>query len=93
MSFEILYNPHIVEYKDFERGDLTASFDMFRVNTIAPGNLKLAGFIAQNGISEGTSGDLAHLTFKVMGRQENECYPLRLKSLKDHIRHLSKIIT
>ncbi|MEW5801121.1 MAG: MopE-related protein [bacterium] len=89
IGFEVAYDPSILEYTGFEQKDLVASFDMLNINPSGSGRLKVAGFSATGGIVQGASGDLIHLKFKVKSGQENECYPLQLENLKDHITNFS----
>ena len=91
-GFEITYNPDILEYLGFERGDLTISFDMLGVNQDPDNFAKLivGGFCSSEcEISQEANGCLIRLKFKVKGGQENNYYPLYLEKLEDNIANLS----
>ncbi|MEW6379777.1 MAG: FN3 associated domain-containing protein [bacterium] len=92
-GFEIIYDPNVLEYSNFERGDLTAHFDMFDVNHDPDnlGRLTVGGFCSssQCGILQEANGCLVWLTFTVQGGQEDKYYPLHVEKLKDHIANFS----
>ncbi|MCL6583859.1 MAG: DUF1566 domain-containing protein [bacterium] len=90
-GFELTYNPQVLEYAGYERGDLLAtSFPIFEVIELGSGRLRVAGFdpYYDRGLTKGTSGAVVVLKFKVkesVGQKEGECYPLRVEKPVDTI--------
>ncbi|MGA1869835.1 MAG: leucine-rich repeat domain-containing protein [bacterium] len=89
LGFEITYNPYVLGYLDFERGELVTLFDIVNINYIEPGRLLVGGFSYTNDIPEGTSGYLLYLKFFVQGIQDTTCYPLQFESQLDDISDFS----
>ncbi|MEW5804742.1 MAG: cohesin domain-containing protein [bacterium] len=90
LGFGVSYDAIVLEYTGFEKGDLVTAFTMVDVSSSGPGKVKVAGFDTGNGFSQGKNGYVLYLKFKVIGGQENECYPLQLETLKDHVANFSK---
>jgi len=88
-GLEFKYSADVLEYSGFEKGNLVESFTMFDVNPIEPGRVIVAGFSSENGISEGSIGDLVLLKFIVINGEDNHCYPLSLENTEDHLANLS----
>ncbi|MEW6380808.1 MAG: DUF1566 domain-containing protein [bacterium] len=88
-GFEFTYKPNVLEYSGYEKGDLPASFPIFEVIELGSGRLKIGGLDPYSGISEGASGTVAVLKFKVKEEgsagHEGECYPLRIEKPEDTI--------
>ncbi|MCL6582619.1 MAG: chitobiase/beta-hexosaminidase C-terminal domain-containing protein [bacterium] len=87
LGFEVVYDPSVLNYTGYERGNLTADFDMFEVNPLNPGRILTGGFS-----NKGTdaNGYLVWLNFEVVGGRENECYPLLLKNVNDDLSSLCR---
>jgi hypothetical protein len=88
-GLKVTYDPAILEYSGFEKGDLVKSFDIFGVNPVGAGKLKVGGVYSDGSIPKGSSGDLVWLKFTVKAGQKGDCYPLRLESLEDHVANFS----
>ncbi|MGA1870463.1 MAG: Kazal-type serine protease inhibitor domain-containing protein [bacterium] len=88
-GIEVAYDPEVLEYVNFELGELTTSFDMVDVNPIAINRVKIGGFANENVIPQGSSGSLILLRFLILDGEENRCYPLTLEKLKDDLSHFS----
>ena len=64
-SLEVWYDPNILEFESFEKGELAKQFIVFNASTPESGVVRVAGFAPSEGtgISEGASGELAVLCF------------------------------
>ncbi|MEW6382059.1 MAG: MopE-related protein [bacterium] len=89
LGFEFTYDPTVLEYLAYERGDLVTSFNMFDVSKVNPGRLRIAGISTASGIPKKASGYIVWLKFKVTGGTENMCYLLGLEKLADELTGLS----
>lgn len=88
-GFDVIYDENVLDYSGYERGDLTASFDVFEANPIDSGKVRVGGFTFTSTIPQGANGYLVWLKFNVSDAQENECYPLMLEGLNDALAQLS----
>ncbi|MEW6382033.1 MAG: MopE-related protein [bacterium] len=88
-GFDVTYDPDILEFLSWERGDLVKSFKMFEVNTVVPGRQRIGGLDTGSGMPKGASGYLVKLKFKVKGGQEQKCYPLTVDKLIDGFANFS----
>jgi len=85
-GFDVTYDPSVLEYAGYERGDLLISLAaIFNVNPTGSGRLTVGGFIPEGDIPQGTSTNLVWLKFKVTGGMGGKCYPLRAENLVDDI--------
>lgn len=89
LGCEITYNPSVLEYLGFERGDLVNSFTMFDVKSADSGRLRAGGLTTGDAIPQGASGRVVLLRFKVKGGMEGGCYPLKLVNLRDDLTQFS----
>jgi hypothetical protein len=89
LGFDVTYDPSVLEYSNYERGDLVKLFDMFGVDPVTPGKLRIGGISSENGIQKGASGYVVQLKFKVKGGQESNCYSLQMGRLLDDFAHFS----
>jgi len=89
-GFEVTYDASVLEYIDLVPGDLAKSFETVEAYLMEPGKLRIGGYTDKNNISQGASGDLVWLKFKVIDGQKNNCYPLQLANLEDHLADFSK---
>ncbi|MEW5802306.1 MAG: cohesin domain-containing protein [bacterium] len=87
-GFDLVFNPHVLELVKVEKGPLTQPFNFFEGVLVEPGRGRIGGF-DQGGIAAGTDGDIAYVTFLIIGGQENCSYPLRPTALKDDIANWS----
>ena len=71
LGFEVIYDPFVLEYKAYERGDLTQDFDAFDVNPYVNGRLRITGTVASP-IPVASSGTIAKITFSVRKCQNSE---------------------
>jgi hypothetical protein len=87
-GFDITYEASVLEYTgSADRGNLTTAFTVFDVNPVGSGRLRVGGLSIGGAIPQGASGYLVWLKFKVVGGQENECYPLQLETMRDDLAH------
>ena len=83
LGFEVVYDPTVLKYSSYTRGALIEKFDMFEVNRLRNGLLRVGGVEARNDfMAPGTSGELVRLEFQVIGKGNPS---LQLVKLKDHI--------
>jgi outer membrane protein assembly factor BamB len=94
LGFKVTYNPSVLEYAGFERGDLTpdSTFSQIGVNTAGPNKLAVGGFSYDQSIPQGASGDLILLKFMVNVNAgiEGHCYSLTIENLVDDLSLFSK---
>jgi len=84
LGFEVTFNPAILTFTGFTKGDLVENFDFFDATNPETGIVRIGGFKATGGISAGASGDVVYLEFDV----NPECdgiAQLALQELKDDI--------
>ncbi|MEW6382022.1 MAG: cohesin domain-containing protein [bacterium] len=84
-GFDVTYDPKVLEYTGHERGYLVASFNIFEVNRILPGRIRIGGVSAQSAIPAGAIGHLVWLNFTVIGGRDRECYPLSIEGVSDDL--------
>jgi hypothetical protein len=89
-GFEVTYDTSVLEYVDVVPVDLAKSFDTIEAYLMEPGKLRIGGYTDKNNISQGASGYLVWLKFKVIDGQVSNCYSLQLDNLQDHIADFSK---
>lgn len=89
-GFEVTYDANILEYIDIERGDLVESFETVEAYPIDASKLRIGGYTDEFNISQGSSGYLVLLKFRVINGEDNNCYPLYLDNLVDHVANFSK---
>jgi|GEM_PF-1352022 len=89
LGFEFTYDPAVMEYTAYERGDLVVSFALFDVSKVSPGRLRVAGISTAGGIQKKASGYIVWLKFKIVGGVDNECFSLGLEKLTDDLANLS----
>lgn len=92
LGFGVTYNPAVLEYVGFERGNLIpAAFSQFGVLLMGT-QLKIGGFSYEESIPQGASGNLVLLKFNVIGGSENGgCYSLTPENLVDDVACFSAI--
>lgn len=90
-GFDAIYNPEVLEYAGFERGDLTPQsiFPFCEVYSVVSGKLVVGG-ASDQGIPQGANGDVIFLKFKVIGGIKDNCYSLGLENLMADISQFSK---
>jgi len=90
-GFEVTYDASVLEYIGIERGDLTESFETVEAYLMDSGKLRIGGYTDEHNISHDASGNLVRLKFQIIGGQGNNCYPLQLDNLEDHIANFPKM--
>ncbi|MEW6380433.1 MAG: cohesin domain-containing protein [bacterium] len=85
-GFDVLFDESVLEYSGYARGDLTTSFDLFEVNLIDSGRVRIGG-LTDSSLPQGANGSLVLLKFIVISDPEEECYPLELDDLLDDVAH------
>ncbi|MEW5803915.1 MAG: chitobiase/beta-hexosaminidase C-terminal domain-containing protein, partial [bacterium] len=91
LGFELIFDPTILEYMDYEQGELATSFTLFNVNP-DPEDLNriiVGGLSTGDGILKGASGDLVTFTFKIIGGEADTCYPLQFGNQQDDLANFS----
>jgi len=89
-GFEVTYDPDVLEYSDFEPGNLVSSFEMFNVHSVGSDRLRIGG-ASTVAMPQGANGTVVLLKFIVKGgATEGSCYPLNLENLADDIAQFSK---
>lgn len=96
LGFQMIYSKTALTYVGYTRGELVKDFSMFDVyqaplstDAASTGRLKIGGYIDGAGISQGASGNVVYLKFKVVGSEEGVCYPLTLEKLVDDLKKFS----
>ncbi|MEW5800942.1 MAG: cohesin domain-containing protein [bacterium] len=89
LGFEVIYQPSVLEYSGFVKGDLVSSFVMFDVILVGSGRLRVGGLTTGESIPRGTSGCVVVLAFKVKGGVDNGCYAVKLENLRDDVTSFS----
>jgi hypothetical protein len=83
MGFDVVYDPNILKYSGYIKRQMVKKFDMFDVNKIRAGLLRVGGIEAgKDLIQAGKSGEIFRLRFEVIA-QGNQT--LQLVKLKDDI--------
>ncbi len=83
LGFDVVYDPKVLKYSKYVKGELVKKFDMFDASKIKDGQLRVGGFEARDDlILAGKSGELVRLHFKVISKGNSD---LRLVRLKDNI--------
>ncbi|MEW5802863.1 MAG: cohesin domain-containing protein, partial [bacterium] len=90
IGFEVIYNPDVLEYLGFERGNLVTSFTMVDVNPDGSDRVRVGGMTIGNGIPQGATGYVVWLKFKVTGDIESGCTPVLLENLTDDLAQFSQ---
>jgi hypothetical protein len=67
LGFDVIYDPTVLEYEGYERGDLVMGWDFFDVSSPETGVVRVGGFEAgPDIISPGTTGLLVTLRFHAL---------------------------
>lgn len=83
LGLDVAYDPKVLHYSTYAKGDLVKAFDMFDVSKLKEGLLRMGGFEAREDfISAGKRGELVRLNFQLIGKGNLD---LRLINLKDDI--------
>lgn len=83
LGFDVVYDPQVLKYSGYTRGELVKNFDMFDASQLREGQLRVGGFEArENLILPGKSGTLVKLNFQIIGKGVQD---VQLTSLKDDI--------
>ena len=83
LGFDIIYDPALLTYSDYKKGELTEKFTMFEASRIKKGHIRAGGFMAgQEFIKKGGSGKLITLHFKTLKKAG---FKIELKNLMDDI--------
>jgi hypothetical protein len=88
--FEVTYDANVFEYTGLERGDLTEDFKAVGAYSVDAGRLRIKGYIDEHGISEGASGYLVWLKFKLKSGEEDDTYLFQLENLDDSLSQFSR---
>jgi len=88
-GFDVVYDSSVLSYLvDYEVGSLGQSLDMFKVNDLGGGRIRVGGFDGSPdsySIIQNSSGNLVSLKFEIMSDQEDCQYPVTLEALVDDI--------
>ncbi len=81
-GFDIVFDPAVLEYKNYEKGSLVQSgFSFFDANEISEGHLRIGGLdFGGSPMQQGSTGVLVLLTFTVI---DNKSCDLAFSELKD----------
>lgn len=92
MGYEVWFNPEVLTFEKYERGEfLRRGFRMFGANVVARGKLRMGGIEpGGNPIKKGDSGELAVLTFKVIGPGDPA---FSIREVKDHLKAFDAVIS
>ena len=83
LGFDVVYNPKVLKYSNYEKGELVKKFDMFDASKLKDGLLRVGGFEAREDlIVPGKCGELVRLYFQLIGKGNLD---LQLINLKDDI--------
>jgi len=83
MGLDISYNPDILAFQSYEKGELASRFDFFNLNENSDGIVRIGGLSSTaNKIQKGESGLLIKLSFNVLSYNSTA---LELLNLEDHI--------
>ncbi|MEW5802239.1 MAG: C25 family cysteine peptidase [bacterium] len=88
IGFDVVYDSGALMYLGHERGPLSQSFDMFNVNDMGGGRIRIGGFDGSpdsNSIVQNSQGDLVFLKFQILSDLENCHYPLILEGQVDDV--------
>ncbi|MEW5803420.1 MAG: carboxypeptidase regulatory-like domain-containing protein [bacterium] len=85
LGFEMTYDPGVLEFQGFTRGDLVSSFAMFDVSLADPGRLRVGGYSFTKPIAKDTCDVLVWMQFKVYGESQDECTPMEVTNLVDDL--------
>ncbi len=80
LGFDVIYDPGMLRYKNYKKGELIKKFDMFDVRKKQDGFLRVGGFEAREDlIPEGKSGELISISFEVIKKGKLDVDLIRLK--------------
>lgn len=83
LGFDLVYDPRVLKYSTYVKGELVKKFDMFDASKIKEGQLRVGGFEARDDlIVAGKSGELVRLDFQRAGKGD---IAVQLIGLKDDI--------
>lgn len=83
LGFDVIYDPKVLRYSGYAKGELVTNFDMFDASKIKDGLIRAGGFEARDDfIAQGRSGELLRLKFHVTGKGKTG---IQLVALKDNI--------
>jgi len=83
LGLDVHYDANLLKYSGHRRGDMVRNFDMFDVNRLKSGILRVGGFEAgKDFIDFGKGGVLVRLDFQVIGKGNLD---LKLGAFKDDI--------
>jgi len=85
LGFEMTYDPGVLEYLGFEKGNPVSSFAMFEASLQNPGRIRIGGYSLTDAIPNNSCDILVWLKFRVDGSQQNGCTPLGLEKLLDDL--------
>ena len=86
LGFDVSFDPSVLQYTGYTRGNLVQAFDFFDVSTPESGLLRVGGFEAgADTIAEGASGTLVELRFLVIDCVPQDTSDLPIDSLKDDL--------
>ncbi|MEW6378328.1 MAG: cohesin domain-containing protein [bacterium] len=89
-DFEVTYDPDTFEYTGMEQGELAESFAAIEAYSIDSARLRIGGQTDGQGISQGASGYLVWLKFKLKSVKEGAAYLFKLENLGSDIANFSK---
>ncbi len=80
LGFDVVYDPKVLKYSKYVKGELVKKFDMFDASKIKDGQVRVGGFEARDDlIMAGKSGELVRLEFQVTGKGNSGLQLVRLK--------------
>jgi len=84
LGFDVQYDFALLKYDSFQRGSLTENFRQLGALNIDLGEVRIGGFdTGENVIAGGAGGDIARITFKVVG--QGDCN-IKITNLKDDLK-------
>jgi hypothetical protein len=80
MGFDVTYDPKVLKYSGYTKGELIRNFDMFDAAELKDGLLRVGGFEARSdSILPGKSGELISFNFNIIGKGNSNLNLIRLK--------------
>ncbi len=80
LGFDVIYDPGMLRYKNYTKGELIKKFDMFDVRKKQDGFLRVGGFEARDDlIPKGKSGELISISFDIIKKGKLDVDLIRLK--------------
>lgn len=85
-GLDINFDPAVLTYKGWEKGDLTGSFTQVGANNIDEDTVRVGGFSVDGSVPAGATGSLAIIQFEATGNAPDS---LSITEAMDHIKGFS----